>query len=99
MKTHSYRSDMTVCGGISHDSSKTVLNTLKPAKINSRGASEEGIALVQPRCLQQKSNFTCEIPSESIDMILDMNKTNITGITGKRREKQITPNTKVQQVK
>ena len=47
MKTLSYRVDMQALGGISNNSSKTVLNTQKPAKIKSRETSKKEIKVVK----------------------------------------------------
>ena len=46
IKTLSYMRDMQVLGCISHNSSKTVLNTLGPAKNNSRETLKQGITVV-----------------------------------------------------
>ena len=47
MKTLSYRGDMQVLGGISHNSSKIVFNTVEPAKIKRREISQQGITVVK----------------------------------------------------
>ena len=94
MKTLSYRSGIRVLGGINHNSSKTVLNMLEPAKIKSRETSAQGITAVKMTFNQsvsgQKSSFTRlshEIRSLSV-RIPDLNTTSITGnpLHGKRRE-------------
>ena len=70
MKTLSYRSDMRVLGGIRHNSSKAVLNTLEPTKVKSRQTSKQGITAVRSTSNQgvcsQKSSFTYKTPSESL---------------------------------
>ena len=59
MKTVSYWNDMRVLGGINHDSSKAVLNTVEPAKVKSRETSKQGIIVVnfQQRHLQPKEQL------------------------------------------
>ena len=64
-----YRNDMPVLGGISHNSSTTVLNTLESIQIMNRNTSEQGITFKtisnQGTCIH-KIGFTCEIPFESL---------------------------------
>ena len=67
MKTLSFRNDMWVLGEIMHNYSKTVLNTLEPAKIKSRETSKQGITVVETTCNQgvcSQNSFMRAIPSE-----------------------------------
>ena len=59
MQTLSNKSETPVLGGISHNSSKTVLNTLEPMKIKSRDTSKQAITVVQ-MTLNHKCSFTHE---------------------------------------
>ena len=91
---------MCVLGGISNNSSNTVMKTLEPAKIRNREAYKQGITVVKTTSNQsvcsQKSSITCEIPTESLK-IPDMNKISLTDITDVAREGkiQLKPNIKV----
>ena len=61
---------------MSSNSSKTVLETLEPAKVKSRETSKQGITMTPNKNVcSQKNSITCVIPSESLH-IPDMNKTN-----------------------
>ena len=74
---------MRVLGGITHNSSKAILDTLEPAKVNGRQTSKQGITEVKLTSNQsvcsQKSSFVHKIPTELLE-IPDMNKTNLTDI-------------------
>ena len=73
---------MRVLGGISHNSGKTVLNTLQAAKIKSRESSKQGITVV--KMTSDKCSFKRKIPSEF--KISDMNKSSLTGILDMERQ-------------